>query len=85
MWDPGFRLGLGWNTDCDGWDLYLNWTYYHNRSKKSTEFPLINADFKEGERTILDPWTAHILQRPDVLFSGSTLLPSNRCKMDIEL
>lgn len=37
-WDPGFRVGLGWNTACDGWDLYLNWTYYHNRKGVSSSF-----------------------------------------------
>lgn len=39
-WDPGFRFGIGWDMDCDGWDLYLNWTYYHNRKKEKTEIPV---------------------------------------------
>ncbi len=34
-WDPGVRVGLGWNTDCDGWDLSFYWTYYRNTSKQS--------------------------------------------------
>ncbi len=32
-WDPGFRLGFGWNTTHDNWDLMANWTWYHNKSK----------------------------------------------------
>jgi len=31
-WDPGFRLGLGYNSSYDGWDLYAYWTYFHNKS-----------------------------------------------------
>lgn len=33
-WDPGVRIGLGWNTNCDGWDLAFYWTYYYNSSKQ---------------------------------------------------
>lgn len=29
-WDFGGRLGLGMNLPHDGWDLYLNFTYYEN-------------------------------------------------------
>lgn len=32
-WDPGFRVGLGWNTPHDGWDLYANWTCFHNKAR----------------------------------------------------
>jgi hypothetical protein len=28
QYDPGFRVGLGWNTPHDGWDLYANWTSF---------------------------------------------------------
>jgi len=35
-WKPGFRIGLGWNSDCDGWDFYLNWTYMYNKRSDST-------------------------------------------------
>ena len=34
-WDPGVRLGFGWNLPCDGWDLALYWTYYRNTSKQT--------------------------------------------------
>lgn len=26
-WDPGVRLGVGYNFPCDGWDLYVDWMY----------------------------------------------------------
>ena len=31
-WDPGFRLGLGWNTGYDQWDILAAWTWYHNHA-----------------------------------------------------
>ncbi|OGN65049.1 MAG: hypothetical protein A3E80_06620 [Chlamydiae bacterium RIFCSPHIGHO2_12_FULL_49_9] len=34
-WEPAFRVGLGWNTEYDFWDLLLNWTWYHNTSNGS--------------------------------------------------
>lgn len=27
--DLGFRVGMGWNTNHDNWDLYLSWTRIH--------------------------------------------------------
>ncbi len=38
-WDPGVRVGIGMNTDCDGWDLYLNWTYYKTHKKGHASIP----------------------------------------------
>lgn len=32
-WDPGFRVGLGWNTTFDHWDFYADWTWYYNKSQ----------------------------------------------------
>lgn len=34
-WDPGFRFGVGWNSDYDRWDVFVDWTWYQNHSKKS--------------------------------------------------
>lgn len=28
-WDVGFKLGLGYRFDHDGWDLYANWTHFN--------------------------------------------------------
>lgn len=35
-WDPGFRVGAGWNSRFDGWDLYLNWTWFRNKKTQTT-------------------------------------------------
>ena len=33
--DPGFRIGAGWNTDFDRWDVFADWTWYRNHSTAS--------------------------------------------------
>ena len=35
QFDPGFKLGVGWDLPFDGWDLYLNWTRFHNHPHSS--------------------------------------------------
>lgn len=32
-WDPGFRVGIGWNTNHDDWDLSLFWTRLHTSAQ----------------------------------------------------
>jgi hypothetical protein len=44
-WDPGVRVGLGWNMGCDGWDLSLFWTYYKNTSSESFSIPEFAGDY----------------------------------------
>lgn len=46
-WDPGFRVGIGWNTPTDCWDIFLNWTCYHNKAKthKTTEITAASQGF----------------------------------------
>lgn len=34
-WDPAFRVGLGWNTTYDFWDVFLNYTWFKNHSSQS--------------------------------------------------
>lgn len=31
-WDYGFKLGVGYNTTCDGWDFGVVWTSYHGKA-----------------------------------------------------
>ncbi len=38
-WAPGFRIGLGYNFRYDEWDLFLNWTRFHNHSTSSARPP----------------------------------------------
>jgi hypothetical protein len=35
--DLGFKLGLGYNTTCDGWDMGLLWTWYHGKASSHDE------------------------------------------------
>ena len=32
-WDPGFRLGTGWNSNFDRWDLFFDWTWFQDHAK----------------------------------------------------
>ncbi len=36
-WDSGFRLGIGYNLPCDGWDLALKWTYFDSKAHDSLD------------------------------------------------
>lgn len=36
-WGWGFRTGIGYNLPYDGWDLYLNWTRFHNTSSSQID------------------------------------------------
>jgi len=45
-WDPGVRVGLGWNSSCDGWDSNITWTYLKNSQKQTTKVAnFSNPDF----------------------------------------
>lgn len=37
-WDPGFRVGTGWNTDWDRWDVFADWTWFKDRSSDSWSY-----------------------------------------------
>ncbi len=54
-WDPGVRVGVGSYVGCDGFDLYLNWTYYHNSKKNSDSVPEFQ-DVQVGTRVLCNPW-----------------------------
>ncbi len=65
-WDPGFRVGLGWRTNHDDWDLYLTWTRFHTAAHSHRHtgngqnlFPtLAGAPFAAS---ICDSATTHLL------------------------
>lgn len=46
-WDFGFKLGIGYNTTCDGWDIGILWTHYrgkafsHNEAELEDNFALL--------------------------------------------
>lgn len=43
-WDGGFRLGIGYDLPCDGWDVVANWTWFRTTAKSHT-----SSDFAAGE------------------------------------
>jgi len=49
-WDPGFRVGIGYNWRCDGWDTYLNWTSFCNSRSDSVSVASLDDGF------IVSPW-----------------------------
>lgn len=65
-WAPGFRVGLGWNSSCDGWDVYLDWTWYRNKKTERTSVDssygfssggTSSSDFPApGQIGLLNPW-----------------------------
>ncbi|NGX45310.1 MAG: hypothetical protein K940chlam2_00456, partial [Chlamydiae bacterium] len=34
--EPGFKVGLGYFSDCDGWDLYLKYTWLRTRNTNAS-------------------------------------------------
>ena len=43
-WDYGFRVGTGWNTPYDSWDVGINYTWYRNKSTSNISSPsFVNA------------------------------------------
>ncbi|MCI0382363.1 MAG: Lpg1974 family pore-forming outer membrane protein [Chlamydiae bacterium] len=47
--DPGFRLGMGYHTPNDHWDIDATWTYFHNKVKASKR---VSPHFGEGLPTV---------------------------------
>jgi hypothetical protein len=45
-WAPGFRVGAGWNTNYDRWDVFADWTWFHYESSKTRTFD--NAIMNQG-------------------------------------
>jgi len=70
-YDFGFRLGLGWNTPHDGWDMGATWTWFQNHAKKNksvgaayvlfspTNYEPAEADF-DGYRSSAANWGLHL-------------------------
>ncbi|MES2200488.1 MAG: Lpg1974 family pore-forming outer membrane protein [Chlamydiota bacterium] len=70
-WDFGFRLGLGWNTPHDGWDLGINWTWFQDKAKQTltadadhillptTTYNPADATL-EGFRSAASKWRLHL-------------------------
>ena len=58
-WNPAFRLGIGTCGFTDGWDLLLQWTYYHSKQKVSKSLPPNTVDIDQapiGTRVFTSLW-----------------------------
>ncbi len=55
-WKPGFRVGIGGDLDYDGWDLYLNWTWYRNSSSTSDSTPVLTTGTNPVETGVFLPF-----------------------------
>lgn len=69
-WSPGFRLGMGWNTTYDRWDLFVNWTLYKNHAN--------------GDVTVQTPGWEIIAQQDNFLAMKGSWKLWNNC-LDMEL
>lgn len=65
-WDPGFRVGIGFNSTCDGWDYNLTWTWMQNKRTDSVSVPNFGIEIDngfiytiigaEGQSILINPW-----------------------------
>ena len=59
-WDPGVRVGVGYNFACDGWDTYLSWTYMHNTREERQSVPKFTTNqfdlLGDGTEVLMSPW-----------------------------
>ena len=57
IWKPGVEVGLGFHSSCDGWDLFLNWTYYKNSTSRMHSIAGNNILAPiTGDQFFVNPW-----------------------------
>jgi len=62
-WEFGFKLGLGYNTTCDGWDLGLVWTHFSPRSHTHVEAGV------SDNQSLVTLWSAFAPAQGEVSFA----------------
>lgn len=74
-WDPAFRVGAGWNTGYDFWDVYLNYTWYRNSTSETRTndvngfiplWPVSSSATAVGEFTTVQAKTRFMLNIGDL-------------------
>ncbi len=57
-WEPGFRVGIGFNVPHDSWDIFLNYSRLHANTSSSTSVPPIEGLIPDapGISVLFDPW-----------------------------
>ena len=63
-WDFGFKVGLGYNTTCDGWDIGITWTWYRGKAHDKVE-----AEASDNY-TLLPLWSAYNSSVGGTLFAS---------------
>ncbi len=62
-WECGFKLGLGYCSPCDGWDVGLEWTYFHGKA-----FNHIIAD-PDSNHTLIALWSQFAPAQAGVVYA----------------
>jgi len=57
-WSPGFRVGTGWNTPYDGWDLFLEWSCFENTTRNTVTSP---TNALPGSQGLIAVWAVNLL------------------------
>ncbi|HSW72541.1 MAG TPA: Lpg1974 family pore-forming outer membrane protein [Chlamydiales bacterium] len=73
QWDPGFRVGLGYNLPHDGWDIEANYTWYHNKKSHVFSVPGFGSTTSNvfptpGQLALIDPWVNTSVLSPSGTF-----------------
>jgi len=63
-WEPGIRVGLGLNLNCDGWDVRGEWTYYKNTKSSKVTSPVLELPLVVGDVLLGTPWSEFGMTSP---------------------
>jgi len=59
-WDWGFKIGAGYCSPCDGWDVNLQWTWFRNTSRSHLDYGY------SSNASIIPLWSNFVTQFADV-------------------
>ncbi len=62
-WNFGFKVGIGYNTTCDGWDFGVTWTRYRGDAKDHIEAEV------DDNHTLVPLWSAFAPAGGEVTFA----------------
>jgi hypothetical protein len=94
-WDPGFRIGFGFQPDCAPFDLYANWTYFHDEKKNHVSVPTFGTTASEffpdvDQFALINPWInvgnfTSTIDSPFLFDSVSATWKCNLNVVDVEI
>ncbi len=62
-WDFGFKLGLGYCSPCDGWDVSVLWTWYKGKASSHVEAE------PDDNSTLITLWSAYAPQQGIITYA----------------